>query len=67
MIATDGSSKSRVNHSFTIQNLKSKIQNGISLLIPDFDFGRMILVGAIYAINNTAEPSILPLRNASKA
>jgi hypothetical protein len=30
MIATDGSSKSRVNHSFTIQNLKSKIQNGIT-------------------------------------
>jgi hypothetical protein len=30
MIATDGLSKSRVNHSFTIQNLKSKIQNGIS-------------------------------------
>jgi hypothetical protein len=30
MIATDGSSKRRVNHSFTIQNLKSKIQNGIS-------------------------------------
>jgi hypothetical protein len=33
MIATDGSSKSRVNHSFTIQNLKSKIQNGIRILI----------------------------------
>jgi ketosteroid isomerase-like protein len=32
MMETDGSSKSRVNHSFTIQNLKSKIQNGIALI-----------------------------------
>jgi two-component system, NtrC family, sensor kinase len=33
MIATDGSSKSRVNHSFIIQNPKSKIQNGITRIL----------------------------------